>query len=72
MEEIQLEGKWIFPKEKVDLLKDKTDNKFLEAAFAANADYLITGNYLDFRIREFKNTQIVSPQQYWHHFSMNF
>jgi uncharacterized protein len=71
IDEIQKEGKWVSPKEKIDLLKDKTDNKFLEAAFEANADFLITGNSLDFRIQEFRNTKIVSPQQYWNHFRMN-
>jgi putative PIN family toxin of toxin-antitoxin system len=71
MDEIQIEGKWVFPNEKIDLLTDKTDNKFLEAAIAANSDYLITGNSLDFRIQEFRNTQIVSPQQYWNHFKRN-
>lgn len=54
-----------FPKEKVDLLKDCSDNKFLELAVAANADYLITGNTLDFTIQKFKNTQVVNPKTFW-------
>lgn len=49
----------------VDILKDKDDNKFLELAFESKADYLITGNYLDFNIENFYDTKIVSPSQYW-------
>lgn len=48
-----------------DLIKDKPDNRFLEVAYTANADYLITGNSLHFTFSQFYNTQIVSPREYW-------
>ncbi|MFV0346455.1 MAG: putative toxin-antitoxin system toxin component, PIN family [Bacteroidales bacterium] len=35
----------------VDILTDVSDNKFLELALESSADYLITGNILDFKIR---------------------
>lgn len=62
---IQLNALKFEPSEKVDNLKDKSDNKFLELAIEANADYLITGNINDFGIQEIRNTKIVSPDDYW-------
>jgi putative PIN family toxin of toxin-antitoxin system len=44
-----------------DLLNDKDDNAFLDVAFAANADYLVTGNTSDFTLTEFYKTIITSP-----------
>lgn len=48
-----------------DIILDKSDNKFLNLAFVANADFIITGNSLDFTIKEFYNAKIASPQEYW-------
>jgi uncharacterized protein len=47
------------------VIKDSSDNKFLDLAFACHADYLITGNHLDFTITEFYQTKIVSPKMFW-------
>ncbi len=51
------------------LLKDTSDNKFLELAAASAADFLITGNTLDFTITEFECTKIMSPKSYWDNYS---
>ena len=48
-----------------DILKDPSDNKFLDLAYACQADYLITGNHLDFTITEFHQTKIVNPKMFW-------
>ncbi|GAB1453358.1 putative toxin-antitoxin system toxin component, PIN family [Draconibacterium sp.] len=53
---------------KVELLRDTSDNKFLELAAVSSADYLITGNILDFQITEFEYTRILSPREYWDNF----
>jgi putative PIN family toxin of toxin-antitoxin system len=50
---------------KIDLLTDTSDNKFLELATSCQADYIITGNTLDFNIANFENTKIVTPREYW-------
>ena len=50
---------------KVEVLTDTSDNKFLELAAVSSADYLITGNTLDFTITEFEYTKIVTPREYW-------
>lgn len=51
--------------ERIEILKDHSDNKFLELAVASSADYLITGNVLDFNFDLFNNTHIVTPREYW-------
>ncbi len=53
------------PEIKLDIIKDKDDNKLLELADESNADYLITGNTNDFTIAKYKNTKIVTPKEYW-------
>lgn len=41
---------------KVSILKDFSDNKFLELAAVSNAEFLVTGNSSDFNIKEFEST----------------
>lgn len=52
------------PSVKVDVLNDKSDNKFLELALATNANYLVTGNTNDFTIDKIEKTVIVSPLEF--------
>jgi hypothetical protein len=37
----------------------------LELADECNADFIITGNSNDFAFSQYKNTQIVSPKEFW-------
>jgi putative PIN family toxin of toxin-antitoxin system len=53
---------------KIEVLTDTSDNKFLELAAVSSADYLITGNTLDFQITEFEYTRILTPREYWDYF----
>jgi putative PIN family toxin of toxin-antitoxin system len=53
------------PNIKLNIIKDPGDNKLLELAETCNADYLITGNYKDFNMKNYKNTLIVTPKNYW-------
>jgi uncharacterized protein len=53
----------------VEVLTDTSDNKFLELAAVSSADYLITGNILDFQITEFEYTRILTPREYWDNFA---
>jgi putative PIN family toxin of toxin-antitoxin system len=48
---------------KLEVTSDPEDNKFLECADAARADYLITGNQRHFP-RFWKNTKIITPQEF--------
>ncbi len=54
---------------RVEILTDTGDNKFLELAAASSADYLSTGNTLDFVIKEFEYTRILTPREYWDHYA---
>ena len=61
-------SKFYKPKEKIDILSDTSDNKFLELAAISSADYLITGNLVDFTISEFEYTRIITAREYWDFF----
>ena len=58
------------PKISLNLIKDNDDNKLLELADESNADFLITGNSMDFNMSNYKYTQIVSPHNFWDMFSV--
>jgi putative PIN family toxin of toxin-antitoxin system len=49
----------------LNIIKDKSDNKFLELAEVCNADFFVTGNSVDFTITQYKHTQILSPRSFW-------
>jgi len=65
LEEIKTFGIIYYPSAKLTIIKDKSDNKFLELALAAKADYLITGNKLHFTQKEYLGTKIRSPKEFW-------
>ena len=56
------------PKICIDIIKDKSDNKLLELAVESDANFLITGNNVDFTMVRYKNTQILSPHDYWENY----
>jgi len=49
----------------VNVITDEADNRLLELAIAAKADYLITGNIRHFKLSEFEGTKIISPKNYF-------
>jgi putative PIN family toxin of toxin-antitoxin system len=54
---------------KIEVLTDTSDNKFLELAAVSSADYLTTGNTLDFTTTEFEYTKILTPREYWDNYA---
>lgn len=56
--------------QKIEILTDTSDNKFLELAAVSAADYLTTGNTLDFTITEFEYTKILTPRAYWDYYAI--
>ena len=48
----------------VTVARDVDDNKFLECAQAARADYVVTGNTKHFPSPTFKRTRIVTPMEF--------
>ena len=53
----------IFPRASVSISPDPDDNKFLECAQTAGADYLVTGNKRHFPSR-WKETHVVSSREF--------
>ena len=49
----------------LDIIADKDDNRILELADVCAADFIITGNTNDFTFPTYKDTQIVTPKDYW-------
>ncbi|MEX2335918.1 MAG: putative toxin-antitoxin system toxin component, PIN family [Fulvivirga sp.] len=62
MEELAFKAE---PSEKLNIISDENDNRFLELALETNADYLITGNSNDFTMDKIGKTVILSPATYW-------
>jgi uncharacterized protein len=53
------------PTIKLDFISDEADNRFLELALTANAQYIVTGNFTDFDFAEYKSIKIVSPKYFY-------
>ncbi|MBY0433778.1 MAG: putative toxin-antitoxin system toxin component, PIN family [Cyclobacteriaceae bacterium] len=62
---IETKSTMYFPTNKLSILRDKDDNKFLELCSACMADFLVTGNTNDFTMSVYNQTRIVTPRQYW-------
>lgn len=56
-------AEWIEPKQHFSLSRDPTDAKYLEAASACDADYLVTGDRDLLSLKNFGTTRIVSPKE---------
>ena len=64
LDEIQAEGELFAPAPTAIALPDMNDVPFLEAAIAAHADYLITGNLRHFPAAARRGIEVVSPAQF--------
>lgn len=56
----------VFPEKRVDIIKiHKEDNRILECALAAQADYLISGDKKHILpLKEFKGIKVISPKEF--------
>lgn len=52
------------PKKKIFICKDPTDNFLLELADEAQADYLISGDKLVLKLKQYNKTKILSPKDF--------
>ena len=57
-----------FPESVIAIIKDEKDNRFLELAVSAGAEFLITGNTNDFTMKQYGKTKIVTPAEYVNQF----
>jgi len=53
----------VVPSRRLEVAGDRDDNRFLECADAARADYLVTGNLRHFP-RFWKKTKIITPREF--------
>ncbi len=53
------------PTIRLDIISDLDDNMILELADVCQADFIITGNSIDFTFLTYKQTRIVKPKEYW-------
>jgi putative PIN family toxin of toxin-antitoxin system len=53
----------VVPSQRLEVSSDPDDNRFLECADAARADYLVTGNLRHFP-RFWKKTKIITPREF--------
>jgi putative PIN family toxin of toxin-antitoxin system len=54
----------VYPTKRLDCALDEDDNRFLECAEEARANFIVTGNRKHFPMSEFKGTKIVSPAEF--------
>jgi putative PIN family toxin of toxin-antitoxin system len=52
------------PSTKLSVIPDDPDNRILELAVTAQADYIVTGNTRDFTFDQYEGVKIVSPEQF--------
>ena len=60
---IKNRGNRLVPSRRLEVSGDPDDNRFLECADAARADYLVTGNLRHFP-RFWKKTKIITPREF--------
>lgn len=61
---IEKNSLFVFPKEKIDICRDPKDNKFLEAAIASEANFLISGDRDLVSLKKIKDTRIITPAKF--------
>jgi uncharacterized protein len=63
LQRLRAVSEFLMPKRTVSAALDPSDNKFLECALEARADYVVTGNIRHFPAR-FQDIRIVSPSDF--------
>jgi putative PIN family toxin of toxin-antitoxin system len=66
MEELTASALMVEPATRVTACSDDPDNRFLECALEASADYLVTGNLRHFPAPAFGGVRIVTPAVFAH------
>ena len=54
----------VYPRQKIDILKDEPDNRILECAVAGKAGVIVTGDREMLRLGEYKTIGIISLKEY--------
>jgi putative PIN family toxin of toxin-antitoxin system len=65
MRKIHRKALIVTPAKRLKIIKaDEPDNRILECAIKANADFIITGNKRHFPFEEFRGSKIVTPREF--------
>ncbi|HYV33760.1 MAG TPA: putative toxin-antitoxin system toxin component, PIN family [Candidatus Limnocylindria bacterium] len=56
---------WVVNRRQIRVVRDPEDNKILESAVEAEAEYLVTSDNDLLRLEEHGNVKIVNPAQFW-------
>lgn len=56
-------SKIVVPKLKIDIIKDRKDNKILECGKVGKVDYIVTGDKHLLEVKEFKGIKIVRARE---------
>lgn len=56
---------WVVNRRQINIVRDPEDNKILESAAEANADYLITSDNDLLSLNSYQDIKIVNPSQFW-------
>ncbi|MCM8826794.1 MAG: putative toxin-antitoxin system toxin component, PIN family [Candidatus Omnitrophica bacterium] len=61
---IKERASFITPSEKIDIVRDKEDNKFIECALATKSKFLISTDKDLLSIKKYNNVNIITPHQF--------
>lgn len=56
---------WVVNRRNIRVVRDEQDNKILESAVEAGAEYLVTSDNDLLQLEDYQNVQIVNPAQFW-------
>lgn len=56
---------WVVNRRQIRVVSDPEDNKILESAVEANADFLVTSDNALLQLKKYQNVQIVNPAEFW-------
>ena len=56
---------WVVNRRKINIVRDREDNKILESAVEAGAEYLVTSDNDLLTLDTYKKIEIVNPAEFW-------
>jgi uncharacterized protein len=59
---------WVVNRRNIRIVSDPEDNKILESAVEAQADFLVTSDNHLLKLEEFQGVEIVNPAKFWANF----
>lgn len=65
LDEFYSQINWVVNRRQIRIVSDPEDNKILESAVEADADYLITSDNALLSIEKYQNVKITTPAQFW-------